>query len=68
MVVKNEKLKKWVKDVSEMCLPDTVHWCDGSRAHSGKPRPRYPSPFAKTGGVHEKLKKEPGAVTNRPEL
>ena len=32
MVVKNEKLKKWVKDVSEMCLPDTVHWCDGSRA------------------------------------
>jgi phosphoenolpyruvate carboxykinase (GTP) len=32
MGVKNEKLKKWVKDVSEMCLPDTVHWCDGSRA------------------------------------
>ena len=32
MVVKNEKLKKWVKDVSEMCLPDTVYWCDGSRA------------------------------------
>jgi len=32
MVVKNEKLKKWVKDVSEMCLPDTVHWCDGSRS------------------------------------
>ncbi len=32
MVVKNEQLKKWVKEVSEMCLPDTVHWCDGSRA------------------------------------
>ena len=32
MVVKNEQLKKWIKDVSEMCLPDTVHWCDGSRA------------------------------------
>ncbi len=32
MVVKNEQLKKWVKDVSEMCLPDTVHWCDGSKA------------------------------------
>ncbi len=32
MVFKNEQLKKWVKDVSEMCLPDTVHWCDGSKA------------------------------------
>ncbi len=32
MVVKNEELKKWIKEVSEMCLPDTVHWCDGSRA------------------------------------
>jgi phosphoenolpyruvate carboxykinase (GTP) len=32
MIVKNEQLKKWVKDVSEMCLPDTVYWCDGSKA------------------------------------
>jgi phosphoenolpyruvate carboxykinase (GTP) len=32
MVVKNEQLKKWVKDASEMCLPDTVYWCDGSKA------------------------------------
>jgi phosphoenolpyruvate carboxykinase (GTP) len=32
MIVKNEQLKKWVKDAAEMCLPDTVHWCDGSQA------------------------------------
>jgi phosphoenolpyruvate carboxykinase (GTP) len=32
MVVKNEQLKNWVKEVTEMCLPDTVHWCDGSKA------------------------------------
>ncbi|MGD0021397.1 MAG: phosphoenolpyruvate carboxykinase (GTP) [Smithellaceae bacterium] len=36
MVVKNEKLEKWVKDVAEMCLPDTVHWCNGSRAEYGR--------------------------------
>ena len=31
MVVKNEKLKKWVKEIEQMCTPDKVHWCDGSK-------------------------------------
>ena len=31
MVVKNEKLKKWIEDISQMCLPDNVYWCDGSK-------------------------------------
>ncbi len=31
MDVKNEKLKKWVKEVDQMCPPDTVYWCDGSK-------------------------------------
>ena len=31
IVVKNEKLKNWVKEVSGMCTPDTVYWCDGSK-------------------------------------
>ncbi|MEJ2613874.1 MAG: phosphoenolpyruvate carboxykinase domain-containing protein, partial [Ignavibacteriaceae bacterium] len=26
----NSKLIKWVDDISEMCQPDNIHWCDGS--------------------------------------
>jgi phosphoenolpyruvate carboxykinase (GTP) len=31
MSVKNEKLKKWVEEIVQMCTPDAVHWCDGSK-------------------------------------
>jgi phosphoenolpyruvate carboxykinase (GTP) len=26
----NSKLLDWVNDISEMCQPDNIHWCDGS--------------------------------------
>ncbi|HTG83071.1 MAG TPA: phosphoenolpyruvate carboxykinase (GTP) [Geobacteraceae bacterium] len=29
---KNEQLLKWVEDVSALCEPDKIHWCDGSQA------------------------------------
>jgi phosphoenolpyruvate carboxykinase (GTP) len=32
LTCKNEKLVKWVKEVQEMVTPDTVVWCDGSKA------------------------------------
>ncbi len=30
-VVKNKKLNDWVRECTELCQPDNVHWCDGSR-------------------------------------
>ncbi len=31
ITVKNEQLKKWVEEVRQMCTPDQVYWCDGSK-------------------------------------
>ncbi len=29
--VKNEKLTRWIKEVAEMCQPDGIYWCNGSK-------------------------------------
>ena len=35
-MTKNSKLLKWVDDISEMCQPDYIHWCDGSNEEYNK--------------------------------
>ena len=30
--VRNKKLLAWVREATELCQPDAVHWCDGSQA------------------------------------
>ncbi len=30
--VKNKKLSEWVREVTAVCQPDAIHWCDGSKA------------------------------------
>jgi phosphoenolpyruvate carboxykinase (GTP) len=29
--VKNEKLNNWVRETADLCQPDQIYWCDGSK-------------------------------------
>ena len=29
-MTKNEKLKKWIAEVAELCKPDSIYYCNGS--------------------------------------
>jgi phosphoenolpyruvate carboxykinase (GTP) len=29
--VKNEKLSRWIKEIAELCRPDGIYWCDGTK-------------------------------------
>lgn len=33
-MTKNKKLLQWVKEMVDLCQPDSVHWCDGSEAEN----------------------------------
>ena len=29
--MKNEKLNKWVQEITALCQPDKIYWCDGTK-------------------------------------
>jgi phosphoenolpyruvate carboxykinase (GTP) len=31
VTLKNEKLKSWIKEVADMCQPDSIYWCNGTK-------------------------------------
>ena len=31
ITVKNEKLNTWIKEVADMCQPDSIYWCNGTK-------------------------------------
>ena len=41
--VKNKQLLEWVKEVSALCEPADIHWCDGSQKEYDRlcARPAY---------------------------
>ncbi|MBS1242545.1 MAG: phosphoenolpyruvate carboxykinase, partial [Nitrospirae bacterium] len=29
---RNERLNSWVQEVADLCVPEEIYWCDGSKA------------------------------------
>ncbi len=60
VTVKNEKLNRWIKEVADMCLPDSIYWCDGTKEE-------YDRMMAKmlTDGMATALKKRPNCFLFR---
>jgi phosphoenolpyruvate carboxykinase (GTP) len=58
--VKNEKLKRWVKEVADMCRSDSIYWCNGTREE-------YDRMMAKmvADGMATTLKKRPNSFLFR---
>jgi phosphoenolpyruvate carboxykinase (GTP) len=57
---KNEKLNNWVGEVADLCTPDNIYWCDGSKQEYD----RLMS-FMKERGMAIPLKKRPNSFLFR---
>ena len=62
MTVQYAKLNSWVKEVADLCRPDSVYWCDGSRDEYDSLMKRMVE-----GGMARPLKKRPNSFLFRSE-
>jgi len=58
--VQNQKLNEWVKEVADLCRPDNIYWCDGSKQEYD----RLMSAMVQAGGAIP-LKKRPNSFLFR---
>ena len=62
MIVKHTALNQWVKEITELCCPDAVYWCDGSREEYDRLMKRMVE-----GGMATPLQKRPNSFLFRSE-
>jgi len=60
MTLQHAKLTDWVKEVADMCLPDAIYWCDGSREEYDRLMKRMVE-----GGMATRLQKRPNSFLFR---
>ena len=58
--IKHERLGKWVSEVADMCRPESVIWCDGSKEEYGRLMAGMVA-----SGMATQLKKRPGSFLFR---
>jgi phosphoenolpyruvate carboxykinase (GTP) len=58
--VKNVKLNKWVQEAAALCQPDSIYWCDGSKAEYDRLMGQMIA-----SGMATPLKKRPNSVLFR---
>jgi phosphoenolpyruvate carboxykinase (GTP) len=62
MIVKHPALNQWVKEITELCGPDAVYWCNGSQEEYDRLMKRMVE-----GGMATQLKKRPNSFLFRSE-
>ena len=60
MTLQHAKLDDWVKEVADLCRPDSIYWCDGSREEYDRLMKRMVE-----GGMATPLQKRPNSFLFR---